>query len=451
MNIHLDWSWLFPAICLGLVLLALMVRYPKIWLGVLILALPLYLADTGKGVSVTESISGGIYTVSLLFWLVWHIGSRKRSIIRSWPDFLLVMFVCLTACNVVLAKFNGTALFGWAVDWSFFLLMLYYFPLREVFGDSETSFKHFMYLCGASSVLMAAYTGLHFRNRMAENMVYAYQIVASRSVLLGPFFVIAICIATAVFFHTQLRGKVLSALVILINFGALVLTFTRTLWVFTFICIAIIMVFLSARQNISLVASVLGLVSVTVIGFYAYSPKLADLGVRLIQRRFTSSTQLSGGDRSFETRLIEVNNAWRKVKLFPLGGSGLRARFVTWQPIEGWHNDVSFVHIGYVGLLHKVGFPLAIVMFATLLGFNLQALRNAWALRKHRDARHYRAVAIGALAFFPALYVTIFMAGIFDQRYGNVLMAFLFASVALTGQHVQRIRSQRNQHVASAQ
>ncbi|MFN5876648.1 MAG: hypothetical protein ACK45E_10255, partial [Ignavibacteria bacterium] len=88
MNIHLDWSWLFPAICLGLVLLAMMVRYPKIWLGVLILALPLYLADTGKGVSVTESISGGIYTVSLLFWLIWHVGSRKQSLIRSWPDFL---------------------------------------------------------------------------------------------------------------------------------------------------------------------------------------------------------------------------------------------------------------------------------------------------------------------------------------------------------------------------
>ena len=199
------------------------------------------------------------------------------------------------------------------------------------------------------------------------------------------------------------------------------------------------------------VRKIVVLVSVAVIGFYAYSPKLADIGVRLIQRRFTSSTQLSGGDRSFETRLIEVNNAWRKVKLFPLGGSGLRARFVTWQPIEGWHNDVSFVHIGYVGLLHKVGFPLAIVMFSTLIGFNLQALKNAWSLRKYRESRHYRAVAVGALAFFPALYVTIFMAGIFDQRYGNVLMAFLFATVALTGQYVQRNHSQRNESLVSTQ
>jgi hypothetical protein len=32
------------------------------------------------------------------------------------------------------------------------------------------------------------------------------------------------------------------------------------------------------------------------------------------------------------------------------------------------------------------------------------------------------------------------MAGIFDQRYGNIMMAFLFTCVAICGQHVKDLR-----------
>lgn len=447
-HIYLDWTWLFPVITLGLVLLVLMVRYPKIWLGVLILGLPLFLADTGKGISATETVSGGLYTLSLMFWLIWRMGSNKPPLIQSWPDFLLVMFVALTTCNIVLAKFNGNALLGWGVDWSYFLLMLFYFPIREEYGQSERSFRTLMILSGWASVVMSGYTVWHFKNRMAENMVYAYQIVASRSVLLGPFFLLAICIGIAVFFHTKLIGKIAIGIFMFINLAALVLTFTRSLWVFTFLCAGIIMLFLNIRQNVSIVTSFVGLCAIVVVGFYAFNPKLADIAVRLVERRFTSSTQLSGGDRSFETRIIEVNNAWRKVRQFPLGGSGLRAKFLTWQPIEGWHNRVSFVHIGYVGLIHKVGFPLAIVMFSTLIGFLFQAARNAWFLRRTWSSPLHRGVAFGVLAFFPALFMVMFMAGIFDQRYGNIMMAFMFAYVAITGKHAREARAAKDQETA---
>lgn len=435
-----EWSLLFPIICCGLVLAAVMVRFPKVWLGILLLGLPLFLTDTGKDISVTETISGGLYTISLFMWLVWRIGSNKPGLIRSWPDFLLVLFVVLAIGNVAIAKFNGTALLGWGVDWSYFMLMLYYFPLREEFGKDERSFSQFIALCGSSAVLMSVYSAYNFKNRMAENMVYAYQITASRSALLGPIFLLAICVGIAVVFHTNIKGKILTFAFLLINIGALIITFTRTLWVFVFVCLFIIMLFLRVRQNASIIVSSTALVGTTVVLFYSFNPKLAEIAVRLVQKRFASSTQLSGGDHSFETRLIEVNNAWKKVKQYPLGGSGLRARFVTWQPIEGWHNTVAFVHIGYVGLIHKVGFPLAIILFSALIGFTIQSLKNAIALRSRWTSPLKRGVAFGVLAFFPALYVNIFMAGIFDQRYGNIMMAFLFTCVAICGQHVKDLR-----------
>ena len=435
-----EWSLLFPIVCCGLALAVVMVRYPKVWLGILLLGLPLFLTDTGKDISVTETISGGLYTISLFMWLVWRIGSNKPGLIRSWPDFLLVLFVVLAIGNVAIAKFNGTALLGWGVDWSYFMLMLYYFPLREEFGKDERSFTQFIALCGSSAVLMSVYSAYNFKNRMAENMVYAYQITASRSALLGPIFLLAICVGIAVLFHTNIKGKILTFAFLLINIGALIITFTRTLWVFVFVCLFIIMLFLRFRQNASIIVSSIALAGTTVIVFYSFNPKLAEIAVRLVQKRFASSTQLSGGDHSFERRLIEVNNAWKKVKQYPLGGSGLRAKFVTWQPIEGWHNTVAFVHIGYVGLIHKVGFPLALILFSALIGFTIQSLRNAIALRLRWTSPLKRGVAFGVVAFFPALYVNIFMAGIFDQRYGNIMMAFLFTCVAICGQHVKDLR-----------
>jgi len=438
---HLDWAWLFPSICCGIALLVLMVRFPKVWLGILLLGLPLFLTDTGKGISVTETISGGVYTISLFFWLMWRVGSSKPALIRSWPDFLLVLFVVLALGNVALAKFNGTALLGWGVDWSYFMLMLYYFPLREEFGKDEQSFSTFIKLSALSAILMSAYSAYNFKNRMAENMVYAYQITASRSALLGPIFLLAICIGVAVVFHTSIKGRLITFAFLLINLASLFLTFTRTLWVFVFLCTLIIMLFLRFRQNMTIIVSTIVIAGGAVGIFYSYNPKLADVVVRLVQKRFASSAQLSGGDRSFETRLIEVNNAWKKVEKYPLGGSGLRAKFVTWQPIEGWHNSVSFVHIGYIGLLHKVGFPLALVLFAAMIGYTIQALKNALALRKSWSSPLKRGVAFGVVAFFPALYVNIFMAGIFDQRYGNIMMAFLFTCVAICGQHVKDNRA----------
>lgn len=440
-----DWYWLFPSVCCGLAVIALMVRFPKVWLGILLLGLPLFLTDTGKDISVTETISGGIYTVSLLLWLVWRIGSDKPQLIRSWPDFLLVLFVVLALGNVVLAKFNGTALLGWGVDWSYFLLMLYYFPLREEFGKNEASFSQFIRLCGVSALLMSAYSAYNFKSRMAENMIYAYQITASRSALLGPIFLLAICVGIAVVFHTSWKGRLLTFAFLLINAAALILTFTRTLWVFMFVCAAIIVAFLRFRQVVTLAVSSVIIASIGVGLFYTYNPKLAEIAITLVQKRFTSSTQLSGGDHSFETRLIEVNNAWNKVRQYPLGGSGLRAKFVTWQPIEGWHNTVSFVHIGYVGLIHKVGFPLALMLFATLIGFTIQAAINAFSLRKNWTSNLTRGVALGVFAFFPALYVNIFMAGIFDQRYGNILMAFLFTCVSICAEHVRSTKHESEQ------
>lgn len=438
MSIIADLPWLIPAIAGGVGILYAMIRFPKVWLALFLIVLPYFLTDTGKGLSVTEVVIGGLFTGSIALWMIWRLFADPRPLVKGWTDFLLLFFVTAAFANIIVARFNHIPLSGWAVDWSYFLLMLYYFPFREEFGKDTGTFRQFIALAGVSSLLMALYSAWTFKQKMAENMVYAYQIQASRSATLGPLFLLAICVGLVLIFHVKWRPKLVTFVVVLANIAALVMTFTRTLWVLVFACSFLAMLFLRWQQNTKIVLGGVALIAVSVTTFYAVNPKVADVALLFIQKRFTSSTQLKGGDFSFETRLIEVSNAWRKVKQAPLGGNGLRAKFVTWAPIEQWHNATAFVHIGYVGLIHKLGFPTALIMFSVLIGFSIRSIRAALAARRPNAPPLARSIAIGVFAFIPALYINIFMAGIFDQRYGNVMFAFIFAAVALSEEALRR-------------
>ncbi|MCX6139692.1 MAG: O-antigen ligase family protein [Candidatus Kapabacteria bacterium] len=417
-----------------------MVRFPRVWLGVFLLALPVFLTDTGKGISVTEAVGGSVFTLAIILWMLWRLALDPRPLIKGWTDFLLLFFIVAAFANVIVAKLNNVDLVDWGVDWSYFLLMLYYFPFREEFGKDNKSFGIFLSLAAVSSSLMAIHSAYTFKQKLAENVVYAYQIMSGRSAMLGPIFLLCICVAAVIIIQAEWKTKIVATIVLLLNLVALGLTFTRTLWILVLPCIMLAMLFMHKRQNIRLVLGAIGTVVVMFAVGFVINPKIAVITAKFVESRIASSSQLSGGDHSFETRLLEASNAWRKVKESPIGGNGLRARFVTWAPIEQWHNSTAFVHIGYVGLIHKLGFPTAFILFAVLIGFSYRGLMAAIRARHPSAPPLVRSVAIGVFAFIPAMYVNIFMAGIFDQRYGNVMFAFIFMSVAMSENLLRQAR-----------
>jgi O-antigen ligase len=191
------------------------------------------------------------------------------------------------------------------------------------------------------------------------------------------------------------------------------------------------MLFLRLRSNVRIVVSMTLIGIIAFAAAYVYNPRITNVIVAMVKTRFASSTQFSGGDHSFETRIIEVTDVLRKVKQAPLGGHGLRATFVTWAPIDQAHHITSYVHIGYVGLVHKLGLPTALLMFAVIIIFGYRSLRVAWLSRAHGVDIGLRALAVGTFVYYPAMLAVIFMSGMFDQRHGNALFAFMFASIAM--------------------
>lgn len=425
--------------------------WPKVWLGSVILAFPFFLFDTGKGLSVSEVILAVYILGSLSVWLVHALATGKK-LLHWWGDFLLVLFLALSVLNVGIALLNDVELLDWISEWAVLLLMLYYFPLREVFGHGDRSLKQLLVLLAIASLEAAGLSAYHYLTRTGSGLVYAYQILASRSRLFGPVFVLAILLGTSVLFHVRSRWtKLLLTGLVLINAGGLIQSFTRSLWIPTGVSLVALVVFLRWPQRIRYVAATTLIVGAAYLAGTIVAPRITQIGLRLIENRITSSTQLTGGDYSFETRLIEAEAAEQYIRMYPLGGNGIRAELLAWDPISQFTWQKSFIHIGYVSAMFKYGIPLSLILFSFIIVFSWKSVEHTWAAwRDPASARMtplIRSVAIGIGLFLPTLYLTILTAGFFDQRYGNVLFAIVFALVSIVSRQ-RSLSTPNDQHIS---
>ena len=427
-------AWIIPAIAIGIGLLVAMFRWPKVWIGTIILSLPWFLSDTGTGLNPSELILGVFIVGSVGGWLFVSLLTGKTRI-TGLGEQLMMLFLILSLTNIIVAVLNDVKPLEWLAEWFVFLLMLCYFPIKEYFGKSEQDLKQLLILLAIAILFMGAYTIYDIKMRSSTGLTYAYQLLTSRSRLFAPAFTMSFVISTAILFNTTTRrARLAVALFTFLSGLGILQSLTRSLWVASAICIAILMLFLRPRQNAVLAGSI---VVIALTGYLVAStlyPRLTDIGVRMLEQRATSSTQLTGGDYSFETRLIEADIASRWIREYPLHGSGLRAELLSWGPIEQIHWRKSFIHIGYVSMLFKFGIPLTLLYLAFIAVFSGKSIITSCKVRSDRRHAHLaRAVMIGSMCFFPALYISIFVAGFIDQRYGNMMFAVLFALITISG------------------
>jgi hypothetical protein len=420
-------------VAIAVLLVTLMFSWPKVWIAASILVLPLFLTESGEGISIFELAIGGSLILSISFWVLWRLATNYPSILRTWPDVAILLWLALSSLNIVVALLNGIDVISWLSEWSLFVLILYYLPIREYFGATESGRMNILTIIAFGSVIQALHSIWLFKQRMDTVLIYAFQVQAARSVLLGPLFLVVI-IGCLIAYHSieSRRGRLLCIVAIVVNSAALFLTFTRTLWLLGALSIVLAMLFLNIRQITATITSVFGVVLAGISAAFATVPRLAEVLVTIVKHRVLSSTTLRGGDFSFETRLIEAAATWRSILELPMGGQGIRYSILRWDPIYQMSVNTTFVHIGYLGLIMKLGFPLALFLIGVLTTF---LIRGVYDVFSHRHtlllSPSLRIMGVTLVAFVPTFYVVIFMSGVFDQRYGVFLIAFLFAMSAI--------------------
>ncbi|MBI2794122.1 MAG: hypothetical protein HYX66_05665 [Ignavibacteria bacterium] len=366
--------------------------------------------------------------------------AKGKKIIRSWGDYLLVLFILLVLSNSVVAYLNNVKLINWASEYSLFLLILYYFPIREIFGNDEKSFKQLLVIFSVLSLMFLAVSFQDYLNRLHEGSMYAYQIQSSRSVLFGPFFALVIIYAVPAFFHINgFWSKLSLFLLTLVCSLGLLQTFTRSLWVAALISVLITMFFFTFRQNISIVFVIVMMVLIVFTGAMIYNPRLTNIAVKLIANRFLASAEVKGGDLSMDYRIAEAEGAFKQLRGNYLSGNGLRSEFVRWNMIEQQHDKGGFVHFGGVSQIYKLGVPLTILLFAIMANALTKIVSSIRRRNLFGRTSLYRAVAIGSLGVVPTFLSMFFMTGLMERRYGNVLVGFLLALVSIVHNKSQEL------------
>lgn len=419
-------------------LITVMIQRPKVWVSSVIIIFAYFLADSGIGISVTEVIAGAFILLSIVLWIAVQLASGRK-LIRGWPDLFIFAFIGLSTLNSIVAVANDVPIEHWIFEWSLFLMILYYFPIREYFSDSEESLRQLLVVCAVSAILMAIYTAYDYYSRSNSAFVFAYQIMASRSRLFAPAFYLALVILLPMIFHVRkFRTKLILIALIIINVAGLIQSFTRTLWVVFILSYVLIMIFLNWKQRFRLLAGTATFFLVAYGVAMTLYPRITELALTIITKRFTSSTQLKGGDYSFEARLIELDAIESDLTNYFISGVGIRHEYVAWDPIVLYHIKKSFIHIGYANLLYKLGLGLTVLLMVVLFLFTIRTFNIS------RSAAHNthinpitRATVIGLLAFQPALYSFILVAGFFDQRFGNALLAVTFGFCGIVYSRIQ--------------
>jgi hypothetical protein len=430
---------MLPLSAVALIYLYLVIKHPKFWLGSFLFSLPLFFSISGKGISTFEIVVGGYYFLSVVIWGIWTMAKGKK-IIRSWGDYLLILFILLVLSNSVIAYLNNVKLINWASEYSLFLLILYYFPIREIFGTDDKSFKQLLVIFSVLSLMFLAFSIQDYINRLHEGSMYAYQIQSSRSVLFGPFFALVIIYTVPVFFHIKgFWSKFSLFLLTLVSSLGLLQTFTRSLWVATLISLFITMCFFTVRQNISIGFAMVMMVLVVYTGAMIYNPRLTNIAVKLIANRFVASAELKGGDMSMDYRIAEAKGAFKQLRGNYLSGNGMRSEFVRWNMIDQKHDKGGFVHFGGVSQIYKLGIPLTILLFAIMANSLTKVISSIRRRNLFERTSLYRAIAIGSLGVIPTFISMFFMTGLMERRYGNVLVGFLLALVSIVHNKSQEL------------
>lgn len=434
-----EW-WVLPAASAIPLFVYIVIVYPRVWLATFFGVLPWFLVDVGKGYDASELAIGIYLSLTVLIWTAWHLYLDYRAILKTWADALLLIFIVLSLINAIVALSNGVDLIFWASEWSLFTYMLYAFPLRHYFGGQE-GIKQLTMIAGISALSLALMSFWIYKTRLADTLLYAYQIQSSRSTMLGAVVLLAAILASLAYTQTRLKYKMPSMMFMIIQVAAVLLTFTRTIWVFLIVSIFASLFFIPFRRWISMTGTMLLVgIGCIMIG-YAVAPTITNAVLGLSVRRLAAAGEFKGGDRSFETRIHEADRALKYLTEAPLGGQGIRYTLLTYDAILGRYLSREFMHIGFVIIPIKMGIPFLLLLTLLLGTYAYDAWRNVRNVVTIHDRGPIWYLSIGILLYWPAIVGNIVVASWFDQRYGNVIFAFVFGVTGIIQDYVRMHRT----------
>ncbi len=403
---------------------ALMVMNPRLWLYGAILLWTVWFRSSDKEVSLLDVGMVGYYMGGLIAWFIGMVISRRK-LIRNFADQLILIFFSLGVVNFVIAWLNGVELLLWLRESLLFAFLLYYFPIRELICTRKYLIQ-FMSLA-ALVIFVLGITNLRMYIEAAGNAVYAFNILSSRVSLNETIFLgAALCSTVFLLYSRRWHHKVFFLGLTIFYSMVLIASFTRGAWLTFIIGLGVIFFLVNRQKRLALGAYIgVGIVCF-VLAISLFLGGMSDFIFRSIESRFSSSAK-GTGDISVNARVVESEAAIEGIYKHPLSGAGMGARVTFYDIIDRWTSSPTFLHNGYIFITYKLGIPMALFF---LLGLLLYQTKGVVAAYRIRDPL-YQCIAIGATASLLAALIISLTSNQFILRHGLALIAVYIALIAI--------------------
>jgi hypothetical protein len=389
---------------------------PSLWLYSIVAIMPFFLQRSDTTVSTFEIFVVAYIIGGLCLWMLYKLLLNPTSIIRTWFDMLMLVYLAFSVVNVVYAIGNGTDVLSWGREWGLNIIIFLYLPIREYLYE-ERDLKRFLTLCALiASVLV--FKNLYYFKSNAAAATLAYQLGGIRDN--PPVFLFGTLLGIIWLVYSQnLKAKLILSGFTVIQMVGLLVTYARTTWVATIIGIILMLFYFNKHQLRRIVLYLIILVS-GIVGMVplVLGNKLSSVFTTVITKRFTSTSK-GIKDISFSARLYEIKALEKLIEEQPLGGYGCGTTFKHYDPIGKVNAEKPYIHNGIYSHLYKLGLPLSVYFYGVYILQCITCLYMGW----HTRSSLQRTLLIGGGVTLCVLLIESFSATIFYYRTGVIVLA----------------------------
>ena len=408
---------------------------PRLWIYSVLLSS--YFFYTKGGATGEESSSQPIifamaYHASLAIWMFSQVFLKKKRLFTHWVDLLFVIFLGFAALNGLLALSNDVEFLVWLKGWQLFLIILYYFPIKELISDKKSQ-KVLLFVC-AIVLVTQGYSNISLYRTTLSNFKFANQLLYA-GVRQGAvvFAVASLATLAGVLYTKKLFWRILLIAFHLFCFAVLLVSLARAAWVGYAVGLVTIAVFTRGKYRKNFIIGLMSIITTVALIGVLFFGKIADVAWNVAVSRFSSSAGFAT-DPSYISRMNENESLIKDIEEYPIGGVGLQKEHSRYDAVARVSVINTYAHNNYLGMIQKLGFPLAILFFLIISGIAIQSIR----LSRRLNDTFYIFLAISSAAGIVSMCVINFVGSTFDAREGMFLLAILFSFSFLAEQELKR-------------
>ncbi len=425
-------------VVVSLLLVFLIINYPKFWIYTVIGFTFVYFKETSGGISPVDYASAVLYSGSLLVWITWMKLVKRVKITDSAADWLIILFYVCFILNFIVALANGNDMLGWLREALRGIIILYFIPIKYYFSDNK-DLKKLFFVFGISVIISATWQFYDYYKALQLDAVYLFQLATGVRLNQALFSAAAVFGFSFLIFFTKMKNQLFAFLVTSLSVAGLFTSFSRSFWLTIGLNTFIIFLFVPIRKKVKIIIYVfMSLAVLVTVMNQILGDKSKYMGM-IVENRVGSSFK-GKKDVSVDMRLVEYKSVFARIAENPLGGNGMGSKIKFYHSGNKATTLTHNIHNSYLFTAQRYGIPLAIVFFAAILLYLIKSFKLAISIKDKMD----KMLILGAFNTLLMLIITSFVTAIFYYRDGSVVTALTLAVVGIIDNRYRNIKGEQN-------